>query len=94
MGISLEASQVISDEKSSEAVLTSNKKQRTGKANRIANSSRGQHRNGGRLGTDAIGFYLSTIGRVPLLTPAEEIELAHHVQKIKALMEIPIEKQS
>ena len=46
-------------------------------------------RQGGRLGVDSIGWYLGTIGRVPLLTPAEEIELAHHVQAMKRLRELP-----
>ena len=46
----------------------------------------------GRLNTDSIGWYLGTIGRVPLLTPAEEIELAHHVQKSKALLELSAEE--
>ncbi|BEV35361.1 sigma-70 family RNA polymerase sigma factor [Synechococcus sp. M16CYN] len=41
---------------------------------------------------DSIGFYLSSIGRVPLLTAAEEIELAHHVQDMKKLKELPNKK--
>jgi RNA polymerase primary sigma factor len=44
------------------------------------------------LATDSIGFYLSSIGRVPLLTAAEEIELAHHVQDMKQLKELPQEE--
>jgi len=42
-----------------------------------------------RLASDSIGHYLSSIGRVPLLTAAEEIELAHHVQNMKKLLETP-----
>ena len=42
-----------------------------------------------RVASDSIGHYLSSIGRVPLLTPAEEIELAHHVQNMKKLLQIP-----
>ncbi|MFM7548415.1 MAG: sigma-70 family RNA polymerase sigma factor [Cyanobacteriota bacterium] len=47
---------------------------------------------GGRLGSDSVAWYLSTIGRVPLLTPAEEIELAHHVQTAKRLQEFPADQ--
>jgi RNA polymerase primary sigma factor len=42
----------------------------------------------GRVSADSVGWYLSTIGRVPLLTAAEEIELAHHVQAGKLLQQL------
>ena len=40
-----------------------------------------------RRGSDPISWYLSTIGRVPLLTPAEEIELGNQVQAMMRLTE-------
>ena len=38
-----------------------------------------------RRGNDPISWYLQNIGRVPLLTPAEEIELGNQVQKMMLL---------
>ncbi len=40
-----------------------------------------------RRSTDPISWYLATIGRVPLLTPAEEIELGNQVQVMMNLTE-------
>ena len=40
-----------------------------------------------RRSNDPISWYLSNIGRVPLLTPAEEIELGNQVQKMMVLTE-------
>ncbi|MGB7565394.1 MAG: RpoD/SigA family RNA polymerase sigma factor [Prochlorococcaceae cyanobacterium] len=57
-------------------------------------ASRAAARPAGRLSADSIGWYLSNIGRVPLLTAAEEIELAHHVQAMKRLHELPAETLS
>ena len=41
----------------------------------------------GHRGSDPITWYLSSIGREPLLTPAEEIELGNQVQAMMALDE-------
>ena len=40
-----------------------------------------------RRSSDPISWYLSTIGRIPLLTPAEEIELGNQVQAMMLLTE-------
>ena len=42
---------------------------------------------GRRRGSDPVSWYLTTIGRVPLLTPAEEIELGNQVQAMMRLTE-------
>ncbi|EAU74427.1 RpoD/SigA family RNA polymerase sigma factor [Synechococcus sp. RS9916] len=47
-----------------------------------------------RRSSDPISWYLATIGRIPLLTPAEEIELGNQVQQLMALTQdgtIPID---
>jgi RNA polymerase primary sigma factor len=41
----------------------------------------------GRRGTDSMTWYLTSIGREPLLTPAEEIELGNQVQTMMRLVE-------
>ena len=40
-----------------------------------------------RRSSDPISWYLATIGRIPLLTPAEEIELGNQVQQMMTLTE-------
>jgi RNA polymerase primary sigma factor len=40
-----------------------------------------------RRSSDPISWYLATIGRIPLLTPAEEIELGNQVQEMMRLTE-------
>ena len=90
MGIPLESVKGDSVSPSEKLVLPKTPKGQRQKNSNSGSSTRG--RPSGRIGTDSIGFYLSSIGRVPLLTPAEEIELAHHVQKMKGLLDIPKEK--
>ncbi|MCB4429320.1 RpoD/SigA family RNA polymerase sigma factor [Synechococcus sp. MU1643] len=40
-----------------------------------------------RRSSDPVSWYLASIGRIPLLTPAEEIELGNQVQAMMALTE-------
>ncbi len=86
MGIPLESVNGDSSSPSDKVVLPKTSKSQRPKS--VTNGHTGRGRPSGRTGTDSIGFYLSSIGRVPLLTPAEEIELAHHVQKMKGLLDI------
>ena len=93
MGIPLESKEDASNGTSKGPLLP------TASRRNSANSSRGTSagrasRSGGRLATDSIGHYLSSIGRVPLLTAAEEIELAHHVQAMKELLDIQEEERT
>jgi len=87
MGIPLESGKSSSDNNFDEPRLPNTaRKSRKSKSSLTAKQSQ---KKSGRLASDSIGYYLSSIGRVPLLTPAEEIELAHHVQNMKKLLQIP-----
>jgi len=87
MGIPLESAKSSSDNNFDEPRLPNTAgKPRKSKSSLTAKQSQ---KKSGRLASDSIGYYLSSIGRVPLLTPAEEIELAHHVQNMKKLLQIP-----
>ena len=92
MGIPLESEEVTQKVASSEPVLPTTGR-RDSSARSRSTSSRSTRQNS-RLATDSIGYYLSSIGRVPLLTAAEEIELAHHVQAMKELLETAEEERT
>jgi len=93
MGIPLESAKKVSDVPSeSSSPARTNEKLSTSTVS--SQKSRSSRRQNNRLTTDSIGFYLTSIGRVPLLTPAEEIELAHHVQQMKDLLSLPIEQRT
>ena len=92
MGIPLESEGVTQKVASAEPVLPTTGR-RDSSARSRSTSSRSTRQNS-RLTTDSIGYYLSSIGRVPLLTAAEEIELAHHVQAMKELLETAEEERT
>ena len=93
MGIPLESAKDFSDI-SSEKSNTANTTEKLSTSTVSSQKSRGSRKQSNRLATDSIGFYLTSIGRVPLLTPAEEIELAHHVQQMKDLLSLPLEERT
>ncbi len=93
MGIPLESAKDSSDVSSDQSQLAKTSKNLL-TSNVRSQKSRTSRKQSNRLATDSIGFYLTSIGRVPLLTPAEEIELAHHVQQMKDLLSLDIEKRT
>ena len=92
MGIPLESEVEASTVSSKEPVLPATSQRNSGSRSR--STSNRSSRQTGRLSTDSIGYYLSSIGRVPLLTAAEEIELAHHVQAMKELLDVPDDERT
>ena len=93
MGIPLESKEAAPKGTSEEPLLPAASRCNTANQSRSTSSGRG-NRSSGRLATDSIGHYLSSIGRVPLLTASEEIELAHHVQAMKELLDIQEEDRT
>ncbi|MAK16180.1 MAG: RNA polymerase subunit sigma [Cyanobium sp. MED195] len=93
MGIPLESKEAAPKATSKEPLLPAASRRNTANQSRSTSSGRG-NRSSGRLATDSIGHYLSSIGRVPLLTASEEIELAHHVQAMKELLDIQEEDRT
>ena len=84
MGIPLESAKSSSDNHFDEPRLPNTAgKSRKSKSSLTAKQSQ---KKSGRLASDSIGYYLSSIGRVTLLTPAEEILLAKQVQTLKTLL--------
>ena len=86
MGIPLESGKSSSNNNEEPRLPTTASKPRKTKSSLTAKQNQ---KKSGRISSDSIGYYLSSIGRVPLLTAAEEIELAHHVQNMKKLLKIP-----
>ena len=57
------------------------------KGKKSRSTSKQNQKRSTRFVTDSIGYYLSSIGRVPLLTGEDEIDLAKKVQTLKTLIQ-------
>ncbi|MBK16722.1 MAG: RNA polymerase subunit sigma [Prochlorococcus sp. SP3034] len=83
MGIPLESGKSSSNNNGEPRLPNTARTSRASQSEKSSHAGKTNQRRSVRQSTDSIGYYLSTIGRVPLLTAAEEIELAHHVQNMK-----------
>ena len=94
MGIPLESGKNSSKTIGEPRLPNTARNSRANQSDKSSISGKNSQRRSARHTTDSIGYYLSTIGRVPLLTAAEEIELAHHVQKMKRILNLPDKDRS
>ena len=88
MGIPLESAKSSSKNKIEEPRLPQvAKNSRKKNSTRNKSVTRDKSKKVGRSSADSIGFYLSSIGKVPLLTAAEEILLSKDVQTLRKQLE-------